>query len=209
MYEGFSDYQSDGGASAAVAFDGVETDEDDSPFLWLHRDAALGAQGPNDGGGGSQLGTSDLWLIKEDDALEALQTGILLMEDLLVFSGVCIWEKGDLGLCGGGLREQVDVLQSLEVVLACNDHGDDDVMESLWNILSTRQRVLAQDSLEGNIEAAIDAWKLCSDDTLAPSPSDQDAARERLADAALKAWVGVNLLEDPLGTLVEVKNVNT
>mmetsp|Transcript_34194 Transcript_34194/g.61403 ORF Transcript_34194/g.61403 Transcript_34194/m.61403 type:complete len:568 (-) Transcript_34194:437-2140(-) len=211
MYEGFADYQNDGGASAEFNFDDSSggdfesMDEDDSQFIWIHRDAALGSQGTN-GGGGSQLGTSDTWLIKEDDALEALQSGFLCLEDLMVFSGVCIWEKGDLGMCGGGLREQIDVLNSLEVVTtAWNDHSDDDVIESVWNILSKHQNVLVKESLEGNINAAIDAWKTCSNKINSPL-SDQNASRERLADAAMKAWLGVNLLEEPYSTLVELRD---
>ena len=56
----------------------------------FHRDVVLGSQGPNVGGG-SQLGTSDLWLIKEDDTLEALRSGFLCLKDLMVLWGVCIW----------------------------------------------------------------------------------------------------------------------
>jgi len=101
VYEGFLEYQDNDVAFDDLVFDdGREedlgyadsTDDDDSSFIWIHRDAALGSRGVN-GGGGTQLGTLNLWLIKEDDALESLQSGFLRLEDVMVFSGVCIWEK--------------------------------------------------------------------------------------------------------------------
>ena len=59
------------------------------------------------------MGTSDVWLINEDDALKAMQLGALCLKDTMVFSGVCIWEKRPgLGICGGGLREQIDAMHS-------------------------------------------------------------------------------------------------
>ena len=218
MYEGFLDYQS--GARDDLVFgddnteyndDENDEDDDDSPFLWIHRDIALGSRA--DGGGGVQLGTSDVWMIKENDALRSLQSGFLRLEDVMVFSGVCIWEKGDDlgGLCGGGLREQVDALKSLEVIRACDeniDQRDHDAIESVWDILSKHQNVLVKESFESNVAATIDAWESCTHDEV---DTKRSAAKERnhlerigLSDAALRAWVGVNLLLDPLGTLIEL-----
>jgi len=201
MYEGFEDYLQN---APDFVFDNEDTSEDDdndvddSPFIWIHRDAALGSRGP-DGGGGSQLGTSGVWLIKEDDALASLQSGFLCLEDTMVFSGVCIWEKDpDIGICRA--------LQSLEVVRACNDQCDDnDAIESVWDILSKRQNVLVKGSFESNIDAAVDAWEICTSEMDSPTAS-QTSPRVELSDAALRAWLGVNLLGDPLETLVEVRN---
>mmetsp|Transcript_28636 Transcript_28636/g.33283 ORF Transcript_28636/g.33283 Transcript_28636/m.33283 type:complete len:724 (+) Transcript_28636:24-2195(+) len=216
MYEGFGDFQNgvapdyhflfDDSSRGDIDYDdnGRDEEEDESPFIWIHRDAALGSRGP-DGGGGSQLGTSGVWLIKENDALKSLQSGFLCLEDTMVFSGVCIWEKGpDLGVCGGGLREQVDALESLEVVQACNDQNDNDAIESIWDILSKRQNVLVKETFESNVDAAIDAWESCTDRM--DLPVGQSSSKVGLSDAALRAWLSVNLLGDPLGTFIEVKN---
>ena len=207
MYEGFEDYLHN---ARDFEFDNEDNsedddDEDNSPFIWIHRDAALGSRGP-DGRGGSQLGTSGLWVIKEDDALASLQTGFLCLKDTMVFSGVCIWEKDpDLGICGGGLREQIDSIQSFEVVRACTDQCDNDAIESVWDILIKRQNVLVKESFESNIDAAVDAWEICTSKMDQPIAS-QMSPRVGLSDAALRAWLGVNLLGDPLGTFVEVRN---
>ena len=219
VYEGFLDYQQNGVQLDDFLFDNKMSedfdmenddddnydDDDDSSFIWIHRNTALGMQGPSRGGG-TQLGSSSLWLIKEDDALQSIQSGNLSLKDVMVFSGVCIWEKGqDLGMCGGGLREQIDVLHSLEVVRACDDRNfDDAIVEDVWDILTKRQRVLTKESLDGNIKAVIHAWEMCTQ--CAVGDTDADESRTRLSDAALKAWLGVNLLEDPLGTLVEVRD---
>ena len=182
-----------------------EGDEDESPFLWIHRDAALGSLGSEEGGG-TRLGKLEVWIIKENDLVEALQSGFLRLQDALVFSGVCVWEKNaDLGVCGGGMREQVDVLESFEVVQAYNfseESGSNEAIESVWDILSNQQ-VLVKETLEGNVEAAINAWESCNDSMGLVSciPSVNGA----LSDATLRAWVGVNLLGDPLGTFVEIK----
>ena len=214
MYEGFEDYQNGVATDNQFVFDDSSRDdieydeysndieEDESPFIWIHRDVALGSRGA-DGGGGSQLGTSGVWIIKENDAIKSLQSGFLCLEDTMVFSGVCIWEKGpDLGVCGGGLREQVDALESLEVIHACNEQNDNDVIESIWDILSKGQNVLVKETFESNIDAAIDAWESCTDRLELPVSQ----RKVELSDAALRAWIGVNLLGDPLGTLIEVKN---
>lgn len=185
---------------------GEDNDNDDSPFIWIHRDAALGSRGSH-AGGGSPLGTSGVWLIKEADAIKALQSGVLGQEDTMVFSSVCIWEKSPhLGIYQGGLREQIDALQVFEVVQAGNGLDDNDVLESVWGILSRRQRVLSTDSFESNIDAAVDAWAACTSNPDSPDDiiQNNDSSRLELSDAALRAWLGVNLLGNPLGTLVEV-----
>mmetsp|Transcript_20029 Transcript_20029/g.43409 ORF Transcript_20029/g.43409 Transcript_20029/m.43409 type:complete len:122 (+) Transcript_20029:1844-2209(+) len=114
----------------------------------------------------------------------------------------------DLGACSGGLREQVDAIQSLEVVRACDDQMNHDVViNDVWDILSKHQNVLTKESLNSNIVGVIDAWKVCSSyvNVNLPVLSLNDAIRVSLSDATLKAWLGVNLLEDPLGTRVELK----
>ncbi len=225
IYEGFMDYQNgietDLMMNDDINFDDYDDgdDDDDSMFLWIHRDVALGSRGPENGGG-TRLGTSDVWLIKENDALKSLQSGFLSLQDTMVFSGVCIWEKKqDLGVCGGGMREQVDALQSFEIVQKCNedacdpdvdgdndnhdgfDFSDHEVIEKAWDILGNYQNILEKETLEGNIKAAIDAWESCNVSVSKSKNAD-------LSDAALRAWVGVNLLMDPLGTFVEVTSRN-
>ena len=56
-----------------------------------------------------------------------------------------------------------------------------------------------------NIVGVIDACKVCSRYVNVPGLSLNDARRVTLADAALRAWLGVNILEDPLGTRVELQ----
>ncbi len=215
IYEGFMDYQNGvetdfmmNDDNDDIDFD-YEDDEDDSMFLWIHRDVALGSRGPEDGGG-TRLGASDVWLIKENDALKALQSGFLSLQDTMVFSGVCIWEKNqDLGVLGGGMREQVDALQSFEIVQTCNEDDDHEAIEKVWDILGTYQNILEKETLEGNIKAAIDAWESCNAAVDCGRMINQLADLSKntgLSDAALRAWIGVNLLMDPLGTLVEVGN---
>jgi len=134
----------------------------------------------------------------------------------MVFSGVCIWEKDpELGRVGGGLLEEIDTLQTMEVVRGGREDDeegkDGDVMHSVWKILSQRQDVLVKDSLTGSIDAVMDAWAACSSscsNVNAPTnrrSSRNSSSREALSDAALRGWVEVNLLGDPLGTLVKVK----
>jgi len=217
IYEGFVDYINDL-ESSNIHEDNIYDDDsesgyydeeeegDDSPFIWLHRDTALGSRGA-DCGGGSSLGTSGVWLIQEEEVLDALRSGTLRHEDTMVFSGVCIWEKApDLGSIGGGLREQIDVLRTLEVARGCNQRKDRNIIESVWNILSRRQKVLTKDSLDSNIDAMISAWAVGTSKVSAPITVNS-SSREALSDAALRGWVAVNLLGDPLETLVEVKKI--
>ena len=208
IYEGFLNYQQSETIDDVI-FDDVYNEEevydDDSSFIWLHRDTALGAN--RNGNGGSKLGVADIWLINEDDALNAIQSGALSLKDVLVFAGVCIWEKGqDLGECGGGLREQIDVMQSLEVVDQ-QSQSNDDVIETVWDILSNQQRILTKEKLDSNVDATIAAWEASTSSTESDhqQANTDNLSRIQLTDAALKAWIGRSLLDDPLGTLVEVK----
>ena len=219
MYEGFEGYQRNGVVSDDLEIDAYNImaenedeedydDDDDSPFIWIHRDVALGSRGPS-GGGGIQLGSLNVWIIPENDALQSLQSGFLMLEDTFIFSGVCIWEKGpDLGECGGGLREQIDALNVFEFVRTCNGESDNDEVELAWDILSKNQNVLTKESLDCNIGAAMNAWEACNTNKLDSSSADSGitSTREDLSDAVLRAWLGVNLLDDPLETFVEVKN---
>jgi len=95
-------------------------------------------------------------------------------------------------------------------------------MNDLWDILGQRQGILSNKTLDANADAVGDAWAACSRAVVAGGGAvDQSGAtrlsssssisssisrREDLVDAALRAWFGVNLLGDPCGTLVEVKN---
>ena len=47
-----------------------------------------------DNGGDSPLGTSDIWLIKEDNIIHALRSGILLPEDIKIFYGIYFFFGG-------------------------------------------------------------------------------------------------------------------
>ena len=80
VYEGFLDYHDED--DAFVSDCESYSHDDDSAFIWIHRDSELG---------GSQLGESGLWLIKEDNAIEALQSGSLHAKDVMVFAGVLRW----------------------------------------------------------------------------------------------------------------------
>jgi putative AlgH/UPF0301 family transcriptional regulator len=197
VYEGFMDYQNNGVNFEDLAFDddvdGVDMgfEDDESSFLWIHRSTSLGMKKV-----GTQLGSSNFWLIKEDDAIEHIQAGTLQLHDTMVFSSVSIWEKGaELGMYGGGLHEQVDGLHSMEVV--------HDGIDNAWQILAN-QNVLTKDTLDTNIEATIRAWNMMSSDG-GEKAETLDGHKERLANAALKAYMARNLLGDPLNTLVELQ----
>lgn len=209
MYEGLLDYEDD-----FVEIDDEEDEdeeEEDSFFIWIHQNAKLGLLG-----GGTKLGTADLWVVKENDALEYLQSGSLKPEDIMVFSGVTIWQKGkDLGVYGGGLREQLDAIESFEIVRPYDGRIDNDNnsfdMERLWKILIEEQTVLTKESLDINLSACIDAWEMCSngqgDDEPEKGNTDNDS-RVMLADATVKAWLARNLLDDPLNIEVSIKAKN-
>jgi len=173
----------------------VGFEDDESSFLWIHRSEPLGLKNV-----GTRLGSSKFWLIKEDEALEHIQAGTLQLHDTMVFSSVSIWEKGaELGQCGGGLREQVDGLHSMEVV-----EVDDDQMDAVWQLL-TKQNVLTKESLDTNIDATIKAWDMMSTDGGEIAQNhDRRTSKVRLATAALKAYLARNLLGDPLNTPVEL-----
>eukprot|EP00592_Proboscia_alata_P018725 CAMPEP_0194414884 /NCGR_PEP_ID=MMETSP0176-20130528/13668_1 /TAXON_ID=216777 /ORGANISM="Proboscia alata, Strain PI-D3" /LENGTH=517 /DNA_ID=CAMNT_0039219245 /DNA_START=227 /DNA_END=1780 /DNA_ORIENTATION=+ len=226
MYEGFMEYQNEPPPEFDFGgIDGSDEDDDDddySPFIWLHRSASLGSRGPSNGGG-SPLGKSGVYQIRDSDVVEALQTGLLNQEDVMVFSGVCIWEKSpDLGNNGGGLREQIETLRTFEAVPTGLDERQM-IGSAVWNILG-RQHVLTKDSLDDNIHASMDAWSATrgtdfgsilrrKDVTVPPTAaissirSSSSMKREILSDAALRGWLGVNLLGDPLETLVSVPKI--
>lgn len=198
----FMDYNNDGVIFEDVAFDDDVYDgdtgfEDESSFLWIHRNRLLGLKKV-----GTQLGSSHFWLINENDALDHIHAGTLQLHDTMVFSSVSIWEKGaELGMYGGGLREQVDGLHSMEIVTV-DDHRMDDV----WQILAN-QNVLTKETLDTNIDATIKAWKLMSSDKgtgVQNQNHDRHKSKEILSTAALKAYLARNLLGDPLNTLVEL-----
>ena len=202
IYTEFLNYYSNDGSFDDMDFNhevdaDVETedDTDESQFVWIHRDSKVG---------GVQLGHSGFWLVEEDVALLALQAGFLSMGDVMVFAGVCIWEKGEgLGQCKGGLREQIDVLESFEIVQGCNGAQkvqNNDII-SAWDILSKNQEVLTKDMLDLNINSAIEGWGACVTQHAESSMVD---SKTKLSDAVLKAWVAVNLLDEPLETLVVV-----
>ena len=165
---------------------------DDGSFVWIHRSPSL-----QKAGAGKPLGTSGFWTIKEDDAVDALQSGDALPDEVMVFSGVCVWEKDDdMGVVGGGLREQVEATESMQIVSAKK-------AGTIWKMLS-RQEVLTNETLESNLDVAIAAWEAATDaddfvDINAVGGDDM-----QLADAALRAWVAVSLLDEPTTTLVEV-----
>ena len=79
--------------------------------------------------------------------------------------------------------------------------------------MGQRQEILSKDTLDYNVDAVGDAWAACSGAVEGGDDMDRGVAtrlscsgREDLADATLRAWLGVNLLGDPFGNLVEVKN---
>jgi len=75
MYEGFMEYQNEPPPEFDFGGnDGSDEDEDDddySPFIWLHRNASLGSRDPSNGGG-SPLGKSSVYQIRDSDVIEAL-----------------------------------------------------------------------------------------------------------------------------------------
>lgn len=157
--------------------DSDDGDADSSTFIWVHRDSELK---------GTQLGASGLSLVKEDDVIAALQSGSIHAEDVMAFASVCIWGKG-------GLAEQIGPLGSFEVVQGHTQTNK--CINSVWDILSGQQQILRSQSLDMNIDSTINAWNSCSNKKELISDS-------TLADAALKAWIAINLLEKPLETLV-------
>ena len=169
-----------------------ETSDEDESFVWIHRSPALQRVG-----GGTKLGKSGFWSIKEDDAVGALQSGGLSPEDVMVFSGLCVWEKGaDLGCMGGGLREQVEAMETMEVV-------SPNKADKIWNVLN-KQEVLTSETLESNLDIAIAAWEAAGDKD---DPMDENTVGNDdviLADTALRAWAAVSLLDEPTTTLIEV-----
>jgi putative AlgH/UPF0301 family transcriptional regulator len=201
LYEGFMEYQRDGINFEDLVFDDDIIDEDvgfeddESSFLWIHRSSSVGLKNVS-----AQLGSSKFWLIKEDDALEHIQSGRLQLRDIMVFSSVSIWEKGpELGMYGGGIREQIDGLHSMEVCAA-----DDHQVDAVWQILAD-QNALTKESLCSNIDSSIKAWEMLSSSEGGTVQNyDRDESRVRLSKAALTAYMARNFLDDPLNTVVEL-----
>ena len=160
--------------------DETDQDEDDS-FLWVHRCPTLRE--------GEPLGNSGIWSINEDGAVEALQSGDLSPEDVMVFSGICVWENDNLNI-------QVAVAETMQIVPPGN-------LARIWDVLS-RQKVLTRKTLESNVATAIAAWEAADN---GEDPASQSAVAKDdvlLADAALRAWAAVSLLDAPKTTLIEV-----
>jgi len=97
----------------------------------------------------------------------------------------------------------------MEVDRPYDQHNSGALINSVWDILGRQQGSLTKEILDFNIDAAADAWvastgKVEGDKAvLADSVS---SGREELSDVALQVWLGVNLLGNPLGTLIEVKS---
>lgn len=175
---------------------GNESEDDEDSFVWIHRSPELIKAKE-----GTPLGTSGFWSIEEDDAVEALQSGDGSPDDIMVFSGICIWEKGeDLGVIGGGLREQVDAMETMEIV-------PPNKADTIWRLLNG-QEVLTKETLDTNLKIAISAWEAAGDDGDQDDSTHESSTNQddiSLADAALRAWAAVSLLDEPTTTLIELK----
>ncbi|EJK48046.1 hypothetical protein THAOC_33192, partial [Thalassiosira oceanica] len=164
MYEGFLEYAGDDVAadspSSEYSSGGAddEDDEDDSAFLWIARTSSLAPTVRR-----VPIGDSGLSSMREDDAVDAVQSGLLSPDDVAVYSGVCIWEKSDgMGSVGGGLREQIDALGAMEVVppSPAGPGGGDAVPAALAAFGPVlRQSVLTEGSLERNAALSDEAWR--------------------------------------------------
>jgi putative AlgH/UPF0301 family transcriptional regulator len=179
------------------AYDVDEKDVDEGdPFTWIHwRDPSLPQAGV-----GTQLGKSGMCSLTDEEVITSLQNNNIRRDEVIVLAGLCVWEKDEsLGLQGGGMLEQVRSLGAFEVV--CGSDGSKanaDTQNKLWKILQ-RQQVLTSESMASNVSLTLAAWD-------ALGTADRDAKRtdkEALADAALQAWVSINLLGEPLSTDIE------
>ena len=197
MYEGFLEYTGNDAVADSPSFDygpddGDDDDGevDDSAFLWIARDSSLPRSVRR-----TPLGSSGLSSMREDDAVDAVQSGLLSPHDVAVYSGVCIWEKsGGMGRVGGGLREQIDALGAMEVVRpAGGEGGDSPALAAFGPVL--RQAVLTAETLEGNAVLSDEAWRGGRPDRGPDRKDDDDGGR--LAGTVSRAWTARELLQDP------------
>ena len=179
------------------AYDEDEKDVDEGdPFTWIHwRDPSLPQAGV-----GSQLGKSGMYSLTDEEVITSLQSNKIQGDEVIVLAGLCVWEKDEsLGLQGGGMLEQVRSLGAFEVV--CGSDGSKanaDTQNKLWKIIQ-RQQVLTSESMASNLSLTLAAW-----DVFGTADRDtKQTNKEALADAALQAWVSINLLGEPLSTDIE------
>ena len=179
------------------SYDEDEKDVDEGdPFTWIHwRDPSLPPAGV-----GTQLGKSGMYSLTDEEVITSLQSGQIRGEEILVLAGLCVWEKDEsLGLQGGGMLEQVRSLGAFEVV--CNSDSskiNTDKQNKLWQILQ-KQQVLTTETMGSNISLTLEAWNALG----AAGRGTTQTQKEALADAALQAWVSINLLGEPLSTDIE------
>jgi len=182
------------------AYDEDEKDVDESdPFTWLHyRDPSLPQANV-----GTPLGKSGIYSLTDEEVITAIQEGKVKGSEIIVLAGLCVWEKDDeLGLQGGGMMEQVRSLGVFEI--ECNSDGsaaDTKRISKMWSLLE-KQQVLTSESMGGNIDIALSIWE-AFDEESPETGSGAKADKAVLADAALQAWVSVNLLGEPLSTDIE------
>ena len=141
-----------------------------------------------------------MYSLTDEEVITSLQNSKIQGDEVIVLAGLCVWEKDEsLGLQGGGMLEQVRSLGAFEVV--CGSDGSKanaDTQNKLWKILQ-RQQVLTSESMASNVSLTLAAW-----DALATADRDtKQTDKEALADAALQAWISINLLGEPLSTDIE------
>lgn len=184
------------------AYDEGKKDVDEGdPFTWLHyRDPSLPQANI-----GTPLGKSGIYSLTDEEVITALQEGKVKGDEIMVIAGLCVWEKDDeLGLQGGGMMEQVRSLGTFEI--AFNPGGssaDTKRISKMWSLLQ-KQKVLTSETMGENIEIAVSTWEAFDEDiTTSADDGAKAPEKELLADAALQAWVSVNLLGEPLSTDIE------
>ena len=179
------------------SYDEDEKDVDEGdPFTWIHwRDPSLPQAGV-----GTKLGKSGIYSLTDEEVITSLQSGKIRGDEVIVLAGLCVWEKDEsLGLQGGGMLEQVCSLGAFEVV--CDSDGakaNTEKQKKLWQILQ-KQQVLTTETMRSNISLTLEAWDVLG----AADQNTEQTNKEVLADAALQAWVSINLLGEPLSTDIE------
>ena len=179
------------------SYDEDEKDVDEGdPFTWIHwRDPSLPPAGV-----GTQLGKSGICSLTDEEVISSLQSGKISGEEIVVLAGLCVWEKDEsLGLQGGGMLEQIRSLGAFEVV--CNSDGskaNSDKQNRLWQILQ-KQQVLTTETMGSNMSLTLEAWDALG----ASGQNTKQTNKEALADAALQAWVSINLLGEPTNMDIE------